>query len=509
MTAVTAFAVQADEWGQPLRLHPDQAESKRTLDVQTDGAGHLWGIVSTKQGRRLARWCEDGWHTVILPTPREMEQDESTGLWIQIGREYGEEVERLLRLVPGPDGTVLASGVHCDFLLLRGDCARWIPRQFAKPDTWTLRMDRRGDAWLLSGDSEMYLVDASSDAEPVLTMAPDYGYLKRYGVRNWSVPDIAVKLVDDGRHRFWALNEVAPWGVGGTYRQVPLVFWPGFDAAQDLTPGDDAPPIFLLDGRHGYWASRGRVLGRRKTPEEIQFIARKDTNTLWFSSDPCGLIELDSATLKVKRPKIQGPAPRYIMHSVFQVGERWYGVCREKPKAPPGPAVLCRFDGVSWHALPLTLDPHDGPHLGIDRPRLATDSGVWLGSGGPAIAFIPRDGTDPVLYDWRYGFRMPRATSIAQTPDGRLLIAHKSEPDTLLSESDLFALETSAQTVNCWWKVGDLLQTADGFIWHASRGGDWKSVLRRLEGSDGRSVDSEYSDCCGVCGDRKNRLWVT
>jgi len=479
--------------------------------------GNLWGVVRTNRKNVLARWSPAGWcpAAVLGNSPIAKEYN---GRWkMEISETEPSAAFGMERLIPGPDGSVLAidSRWRAPSVQVRGDLYRWVP-PLEQEKSWAVYEDSDGKGWILGTSPENLLTSDTGRPPRLLSHPPkllyslpddlDYRQLV-YQLRNANL--VANPLLKDGLGRYWYTSTPSmELNARNESGHSLLVFDKDYLKRPSRIRGNQVP-ISVFDGTEIHEVSGGDPRAWRQ--EYVCFVTPKDEHTLWVGTSCSGLYQMDLTNLTAKSVSVDSQPWCEGVTQVARLGDNWYAVAEQKgfqlyQITSTGPSlVVGQLDGE------LTPFAYDS---GIGRPILETKKGLWLGcdkNGG--AYFVPKDGTDAVRIGWNRGLLHREPTFIESLPDGKLFFGGPGGNDFVAEEDALITAKESASRMESVRPHFGLFQDINGNIWalDAERP---KPVLKRWESGIWRNFDIPYVSNGEdgpfgrlVC-DSSGRLWL-
>lgn len=377
---------------------PFPADSTSLTSTAQDSTGTVWG-VGFGPGR-LYRWSRDHWSAVSAGTPQ---NGAATGAWL------------------AADGGVI------------------IVWQFGPTATLTWR---RGDESKVLGDFDGTLRNRWIFSTPhhgiwLTAQSPNIYHLSR----------------DGHFHVVYTFNA----GQFFPYRPRPrqgTLYWP-FEATPDsegrvwfwgkaLSQLSNLAPLegfVIYDGKN--FVYHQTIPGLPDHP--ITFLGRKDDTHLWAGVIGQGLYLMDADTLTAK--PIPAPEPGVFddVTKVFSAGGDTYvitGALGPMFQMAPVETLEHRFTGALWRysngkwtKVLNGIDDLTERREDFGRPWLETPDGLWLGSHGSGVWFIPSHGGAPELVNWRQGFPMDSVDDLYDLGSGKLLAVQYRPSRTVAADT--------------------------------------------------------------------------
>jgi hypothetical protein len=256
---------------------------------------------------------------------------------------------------------------------------------------------------------------------------------------------------------------------------------------------------------------------------QLTCLGRWDKNHLAAGIVDDGLYTIDTSNLTAQRVAAPEPGAFRFIQQVFYEGNDRYVIASnfglpQTPNTEIGPfGVLWRFSHGRWEKLLTGLDEVNDFLYQLDRPRLVTSQGLWLGTWARGLWFIPsgrdkrrvdrRNGA-PQHIDWKQGFPLDTEQHLFALQDGGILAVDLSpartaavNPDSLLASTapagnvkviDPFTMLQPDQKLHIWG-----ILTVNGQALDEWNGEKW--MVHPLPGNinpawlSGLDVDSEGS----------------
>jgi hypothetical protein len=479
----------------------------RTLSARYDSEGVLWGIVLQGKNHYVAYWTEAGWQTAQVAiteddlAPDGFDDDVAPGVY---------PVLFLPRLVRGPDGTVIAipETFHEVSLQLRGTRYRWHPAVNEQRPCHIYR-DASGEAWLVSGTARDFFIEGPQQYQPLMVVDQDDDeYLQHLTSALHGIGLPATSLIEDALGRFWySFEGMADIGeLNGM--ECLLIFDPNFSARDPISPesGAGLPHTVIYDGEKGHYLPN-----------------RENWNDPWHQGYTCFMYELSARTIlmgysyqesfqeidtiaMIGRPLLPEDTPRSTsMASIYPAQDRLYGVASGQ--------LWMQEHGGAWRRMEEMIDAGKNPfafELGLLRPGLRTQKGLWIGTSGNGVVFVSKGSDTPEQFNWERGFPIATTEVIAKLPNGKLLFAGPDCTDFIVAEDEL--LSTPARSGDRFvlqeWE-GSLIQDNGGNVWRRQNRPEYN--FTRWEGEDWRSFKTpagkDLADGSVFAFDTTNRLW--
>lgn len=139
---------------------------------------------------------------------------------------------------------------------------------------------------------------------------------------------------------------------------------------------------------------------------------------------------------------------RYVITSTFGLPQA------QNPEAGPF-GILWRFHDGRWKKLLTGLDEINDYRYQLDRPRVETPQGVWLGGWAKGLWFIPTAGGEqasgaygrsPLQINWKQGFPLDTVNGLFSRQDGSFLAVDFSPARTVATSPA--SLLTAAKSIN-------------------------------------------------------------
>jgi hypothetical protein len=466
-----------------LLAQPLPFDATRLKGAAQDGAGRVWGIG---QEAGLFFWADGKWQEEVLTLPGAEKNTASTG-------------ER-----PGPRPVSLEPNGRGDLIVIwsrsgwftADEDDYWITkiRGETEPASAALRahlasvnltFDRAGVGWLTHAGPRIYRIEPDLRVTLAYTISSHQMAGTRFDLYN----PVQGALDADGRVFFWGEQRSRELG---TLRGLLLPSDEGFThrpAVEGLP--DRGFSVFTVCDEGRAWAA---------LPER----------------DPdAGLYELDLNQLTAK--KLPEPEPKAFAHlsEIIPRGEDRYVVSRDS-SIWPGSAALWRWRAGKWQKAIAPLDPgrfHDVYRL--TRPLLPAPGGLWMGTGGNGLLWVPHAWEQPALiFDWRKGQPLETVHRIFPLSSGEMLMVGFGHGTAYARADDLLKNRlVSPRLVDIWKTEGNLQRDAQGGLWTLSGTAAGERTLGRWDGARWRQYplprelqkdDLGYS--IGI--DSLGRLWV-
>jgi hypothetical protein len=470
------------DWGTALTFL-DPLGPCETQSLCRDVMDNLWGIVCSNRNTFLARWSAAGWQPAAVLFNNAIARDYCAGWEEKISEAEPTARLGMKRLIPGPDGSVLAISDRrsTPSVQVRGNSFRWVP-PVEREKFWTIYEDSAGNAWILGTSHENILIEEASHPSKLLYGLPDERAFRQLhnGLRDANFA--ASPLLKDAFGRYWyTWNPSMELNARNDAGHSLLVFDKDYLKRPAVTSGNQAP-ISVLDDTMIH-----EVPGKdARTWQQgyVCFVTPKDERTLWVGTSCSGLYQVDLASLTATSAPAGSQRWCDGVTQVARLGENWYAVAEQKgfqlyQITSIGPSVVIgQLDG---ELSPFAYDS------GIGRPILETKKGLWLGcdkNGG--ACFVPKDGSAAVRIDWERGLCHGSPTFIEPLPDGRLFFGGPKADDCIVEEDELIVAKKSPSRVESG--MGRSGPKADDCIAQEDKVIAAKKRPSRMEAGMGRST---------------------
>jgi hypothetical protein len=412
------------------RLAAAQAPRVDTTHIESvaqDSAGVIWATgQSPGAPPDLFRWQDDHW--VAQPARPSIPSELAQGVWP--GPRGGVIVEWLS---PADNSTVFIWQRGDDFKILgkikavttQTGAGTSNTRYFESSEVITTSS---GEILIIGNSPNIYQAE-SGGIRLAYTIQPGQ-YRPHRQFLNRPSPYLPLQAIQDAQGRTWIWSGLpARVEVSGIVLRGFLLFdGKGFDYHAQL-PG-------LPDG-------------------QVTCIGRWDKNHLAAGILNGGLYAVDTSTLTAQRVADPEPGGFRFIQQVFSVGDDRYVIAStfglpqvENPESGPF-NILWRFRDERWEKLVTGLDEVNDFRYQLDRPRLQTPQGLWIGGWARGLWFVPTAGGErgiaeragaPLHINWKQGFPLDTVRGLFGLQDGSILAVDFSPGRTVaLSPVSLLA----------------------------------------------------------------------
>jgi hypothetical protein len=450
-----------------------QVDTTHITSVAQDSAGVIWATgQSPGAPPELYRWQGDHW--VAEPVRPNVSGAWPEGVW------------------PGPrGGVVVAWGAGQPpgtvFTLQRGNEVKilgkieavttptgsggYSTRYFDSPDVTTTSS---GEILITGKSPDIYRAEPGGTIRLAYTIQPSQ-YLPHRQFLNRRAAYLPLHATEDAQGRTWIWSGFPAHLVvsGAILRGFLLAEGKGFDYHAQL-PGLPDSQLTCL----GRW-------------DKDHFAAGKVDD---------GLYTIDTSTLTARHITEPEPGAFRFIQQVFYVSNDRYVIASDfglpqTRNIESGPfGVLWGFRHGRWEKLLTGLDEVNVFPYQLDRPRIETSQGLWLGGWAKGLWFIPSAGKRhrhrragaPQHINWKQGFPLGTARRLFALQDGSFLAVDWApgrtaavSPNSLLTSAapagnlqviDPFTMLQPDQRLHIWGILsigGNALDEWDGEKWTA------------------------------------------
>lgn len=271
------------------------------------------------------------------------------------------------------------------------------PRVFSTPRIFPAPSD---SLWITANDGWIYHLGQDGRVKPAYTFPPGEfsPYIHPPGRPAMYTP---LEATSDGQDRTW-------FWVGSGWR------FPNWRPLEG----------FLIYDGHSFVHHRA-ITGLPDAT--VSFLGVADEKRLWAGILRDGLYSIDTVKLEAHRIPEPEPGAFERITKIFQVGKDAYVVAypfSEPVAETPAhrlSSTLWRLWKGRWQKALTGIDDIPDAAIASSRPWLSTPEGIWLGSAGAGLWFIPSRSRAPQLVDWQRGFPLDSAIRLYALADGRML----------------------------------------------------------------------------------------
>jgi len=459
---------------QPAAAQVPRVDTTHITSVAQDSSGVVWAAGQLPgEPNDLFRW--QGNHWVDQPARPSIPGESAQGVW------------------PGPRGGVvvewLSPAEHSTvFIWQRGNEAKIlgkikavttqtgagtsVTRYFESQDITTASS---GEILITGKSPDIYQAEPDGTIHLAYTIHPQQ-YLPHRQFLNRRASYLPLHTTKDVQGRTW--------------------IWSGLPA-RVVVAGAMMRGFLLADNKS--FAYHAQIPG---LPEgQLSCLGHWDKNHLAAGIVNDGLYEIDTSTFTAQRIAAPEAGAFRFVQQVFHVGNDRYVIASDFGLSQAryhggGPfGVLWRFRNGQWKKLLTGLDEINVFPYQLDRPRIETPQGLWLGTWARGLWFIPSahgkrrlagQAGIPRHINWKEGFPIGTVRGLFAFQDGRFLAVDLSpartaavNPNSLLTRAaptgninviDPFTMLQPDQKLHIWGMLtisGHALNEWDGEKWTA------------------------------------------
>lgn len=177
---------------------------------------------------------------------------------------------------------------------------------------------------------------------------------------------------------------------------------------------------------------------------------------------------------------------------------------------------LWRWRAGVWDRMSTPLDSASfDDYYRISRPFVPSDDGLWVGTGGNGLLFLPSSpGAKAESFDWRHGQPLESVHRILPLAEGGMLLVGFAQGTTSARPGDLRrGRSVSPRLVDLWKNAANLQFDAQGNLWTLLGLPAGEKVLARWNGAEWKYHPlpdhvrkGDLGSALGI--DTLGRLWV-